>query len=341
MRVGLVPAAVGGTWLEEWGATFRRREASGTPSCSARPGPGPGSGAAHALYLNMPDNANYQPHANRGCHNLLACALRSFFCALLSSTVALREEALLTPEAELRQVRALVGGVVWSQGENDCVEVGRGAGGLRWLGRAAADTYGDRQAAFMQDLRWCLEGVALLVHQCTTGFPQPLACPQPLRVLPPAGSSASSCSWPPIVTVAVTATRPWMVYLREVRGQQLEAALRVPNLLTVDSLGCLLKTDCVHLTTAAALSLGYLLAAAMSVLLLPAATPAGLPVLSIAELASPHDQELHEQFTRARGRCEEVLERHYRAVTREERQLSKKKYPIFGTGLKPVNFVSV
>lgn len=385
--VGLVPTAVGATFLEEWAPIFRHRDIRGIPKCreslkssgpkSVTPAQVPAAtpeihGAqAQVLFLTVPENANYQPEANRGCHNLLACALRSFYGALLqaaavhvrSHNFSSRKHSLegetegerkLEKEGGVEAIRALVGGLVWSQGCNDSIDVPSSLQGtLRYLGQAASDTYGNRQAAFMSEVRWCLEGVVHLVHQqierknCTyagtntanthASTDTPLIPP-----LPPF----------PIVMVAVTGTRPWMVHLRAIRHEQLMASTRIPRLLTVDSLGSFLKTDCVHLTTAAALSLGHLLAVAMQHLLsAPSSTSnatttadsniaVGVPLLSIADIAPPHDLELYAAFCSARCRCEEVLNDYYNNMTREDRLKNKKKYPIFGTGLKPVNFVS-
>ena len=329
------------------------------------------------LFLMIPDNANYQPTANRGCYNLLSCALRSFYGALLQSAVHLHsrdhsrsekeqgqgqeqrqkqqlEEGLEGEQQEVSAIRALVGGLLWSQGCNDSINVPSSLQGvLRHLGQTAADTYEDRQETFMREIRWCLEGVILLVHRHVYGTRKR----EPTATVPACTSDASSSSSSrnsssstrlpiPIVMVAVTATRPWMVHLRAIQHQQLNAPSRIPRLLTVDSLGSFLKTDCVHLTTAAALSLGHLLATAMRRLLLhphsAAATHDELDKqLSIADMAPPHDLTLYAAFCDARCRCEEVLNDYYNNMTREDRLLNKKKYPIFGTDLKPVNFVSM
>lgn len=352
--VGLVPCAVGATYLEEWSPNFRHRNNKGLPKCD--------SGSTYTsnlvpplpLRLTIPDNANYQPRSNRGCHNLFSCSLRSFYIALLQATRSFPEiSGDATDSSEVEAIKALVGGVVWSQGCNDSIDVPESQRGvLKFLGKSAADSYEDRQAAFLRDMRWGLEGVVLLVHQQLqqrrrrrNPLFSPLA-PKACTLPPP------EHHWPPIVTVAVTATRPWMVHLSDIRRYQLSAATRVPNLLTVDSLGSFLKTDCVHLTTSAAMSLGQLLAGAMVHLMRPPhptespentsdiqkAQPPSL-VLSVSAMVPPSDSNLYAQFSTARSRCEEVLNDYYTRMTKEERRKNKKKYPIFDTGLKPVNFV--
>jgi hypothetical protein len=318
-----------------------------------------------ALCLVTPDNANYQPRANRGCYNLLSCALRSFYGALILSARSAANAPGDSAEHELARIRGLVGGVLWSQGENDSIDVPQAQRGvLRHIGNCAATTYEHRQEAFMHDLRWCLEGVVLIVHQNLSAartLPPPPPSPALSSALLPAeegggGASGGSC-WPPIVLVASTATRPWMVHLRDVRHAQLSAPARVHRLLVVDALGSFLKDDCVHLTAEAVLALGKLLADAMHRLLgggsasPPRVTQqqqeqqlqqeeAQLTTLSIADTASSHDLSLYASFCVARSRCEDVLNAHYSTLTREDRAQSRKKYPIFGTGLKPVNFVS-
>ena len=345
--VGLVPAAVGATCLEEWEPSFCSRDSSGIPKCTVEST----ADVKEAIFISTPDNANYQPHANRGCHNLLSCALRSFYSALLLSAKNIELGDLA--QDKVAKIRSLVGGLIWSQGENDTVNVPETSKGvLSHLGPSAADSYADRQAAFLQDFRWAFEGIVWLVYEQSKSQSWDTIPPPPNVTSTLAGEHVSDnfpktssrdwpSSWPAIVTVAITGTRPWMVHLRDVRHHQLAVASQLPNLITVDSLGGFLKTDCVHLTTAAALILGHLLASAMAHLLSINHAEQSYPFpLSIADVATRGDVQHYSLFCKARSRCEDILNDYYNSLTRDERQKNKKKYPIFGTGLKPVNFVS-
>ena len=335
--VGLVPAAVGATFLEEWAPNFRCRDSKGLPKCNKLCGE---PNNKNSIFMTVPDNAKYQPLSHKGCFNLLSCAMRSFYGALLKASLKLIGKQMVAEDI-LKAIRSQVGGLIWSQGCNDSISVPESLEGtLHYLGRTAADTYQDRQSAFMHFVRWCFEGIVALVHQhmismkfCESAVGECLE-EKKRKVL----------SWPPIVMVAVTGTRPWMVYLQDIRRQQLAAASQIPNLITVDSLGSFLKNDCVHITTAASLSLGYLLASAMAHLLHGGekAHPARQDQLNftVSRAATPQDLSLYRSFCRARSTCERALNNYYNNMTKNDRLKNKKKYPIFESGINPQNFVS-
>ncbi|CAM9722776.1 unnamed protein product, partial [Ectocarpus fasciculatus] len=71
---------------------------------------------------------------------------------------------------------------------------------------------------------------------------------------------AASADRIPVVTVAITSTRPMLTHIKTIRRYQLnQAQLDVPNLAVVDAQGAALSKDSIHLECKSYVLLGYLL----------------------------------------------------------------------------------
>lgn len=184
-------------------------------------------------YLITPANARYQP----GCINLLCCALKSVYNALLS-----RDDAYIA-------------GIVWYQGENDCT-----------LSNESAASYGNRLHRFLVNFNYNIQLITETIHSQRDMTSSILHIDEKL-----CQERASICI--PMALVAVTTTRP-LPNINTIRSQQLQFSQQFSNTVcatngltidysssvTIDAFGLLLAKDCIHLTALGAFSLGIAIA---------------------------------------------------------------------------------
>jgi hypothetical protein len=244
LQINLIPTAIGSTSLEEWA-----------------PGYLPGLGASSGLTFTTTPNANATYH--EGCPNILSCAMRSLFLALMSIQPASDSGGSSVATKKVR-----VHGILWYQGENDAT-----------LPPEKAGSYGERFSSFLQEVRWIVSVIESVVnflrryerehervgleimhgevsgaedHWGLDDFPEftSRTAPHPLV-------------HPPIVTTAITSTRPWLRELSSIRQQQLASANRANGIAVVDAFGLILKPDCIHLTGDSALIIGERMALEM------------------------------------------------------------------------------
>ena len=299
--VGLIPVSVGSTFLAEWTADYlpkskrmmpvlgghnayhvaTARSARSDISSSSTSQP---NGITSILdydvsvqgFVNAPPNAQWHPF---GCSNLMSCAMRTIYRALLSLPVShqnVQPSSQPHHDADARgngrewqqqRVHALpqLTGLLWYQGENDCS--GTSDDGDDESTTASAHSYGDRCAAVIGQFRLLATAVTELARMAR-GEAEVDATRNFLRNLIIAraegdtekdksdnadgdqGTAAlqgdqepSSVGTIPVVSVAVTTTRPWLVHLPTIRQQQLAMPTRVAHLSVVDAFGCTLQPD--------------------------------------------------------------------------------------------------
>lgn len=271
--------------------------------------------------LQPPANAKYQP----GCINILSCALRSFFLAVSSIHLSrcqthTRESLTQSHDADNsgNLLDDLEFGILWYQGENDAT-----------LSSDDVRSYGERFQAFLETLRSfmgilcdlaALDATSSAVPEEGAVAVTPAVEPEPIMSTSNAlegitnissvrdcgteelSSSVSTTDQElalalrfPIVTVAITSTRPRLAKapgeMATVRRQQLElgmpamaAALPQERVVVeemtmnpletmnplvldvVDAFGLALRADSIHITAQAAGELGVELADRMALL---------------------------------------------------------------------------
>lgn len=176
-----------------------------------------------------PPNACYSPHNV----NILGCALRSVYLSVLA----------LSPDERTRAGSA-IGGILWYQGCNDAAD----------SEHVAQTLYPKRFPRFMSFVR---EAVQVIVQAAV------LRCrpsDAPLCAYCDKDRLAASADRIPVVTVAITSTRPMLTHIKTIRRYQLnQAQLDVPNLAVVDAQGAALSKDSIHLECKSYVLLGYLL----------------------------------------------------------------------------------
>lgn len=188
--------------------------------------------------IKPPQNAKYCPSNV----NILGCALRSVHNAILAGC-----------SDDNQDPYELIGGILWYQGCNDAVD----------LEHVSRVMYPKRFPKLMEYIREALVVVANGAQKQlrSSGLTDDEALHRLLldkNVRFHAGISI------PIVTVAITSTRPMLRHIKEIRQYQLNYANKeVPNLAVVDALGAALSQDSIHLETKSYLILGHLLALQM------------------------------------------------------------------------------
>ena len=295
--------AVGSTFLAEWTADY-------LPKSKRMPVPG-GQDAKHAAtaastscsstaqsngtvpgfdydvsaqgFVIAPANAQYHHSSNShghqgGCSNLISCAMRSIYRALVSLPAShqnLHSSSQSRHDAHVRgngrggqHVHALtqLTGLLWYQGENDCSRTSVDGDGDDETCTASAESYGDRCKAVIEQFRLLATAVTALARMAR-GEADVDATRSSLRSLiitraegdtekdksddadghkgiaglddrgPPIAGTI------PVVSVAVTTTRPWLVHLPTIRRQQLAMPMKVDHLSVVDSFGYTLQPD--------------------------------------------------------------------------------------------------
>jgi hypothetical protein len=277
--IGLIPTAVGATFLEEWSPSFipivanpLTTSAISSSSISDGSGGGDNEDAHSSDYskgsgrlqqtpvcnefgrLCVPDNCKYA----KGCINLLSSALRTLYASLIS----------IPPQR--RAVR--FAGILWYQGENDAS-----------LAENEALTYGRRFDSFLNHLNRLLESLIRIVRlKRELNFWQITFSSGNSNNSSSGSSGGSSCGGDsedgagknivPLISVAITTTRRAQCVNRDaVRFQQLERKNTITsgNMLDfivdmVDSFGLPLQNDNVHINLSSILALGKKISAVYS-----------------------------------------------------------------------------
>ena len=188
---------------------------------------------------NNAEGGTLSPIYYPGCHNLFSCALRSAYLSLRSCG------------------GGSIRGILWYQGCTDASMEGE-----------LPHTYSRRFQSFVTCMRSMIQAVQRFVadelrHEKLVNFSLSATAPdnEPFN-LPDQHAEDDPPQLIPIVTVAVTSTRPWLS-LDLIRRQQLLASQEIPSLDVVDAFGSLLAADCIHLTTLSLLRLGIRMASSM------------------------------------------------------------------------------
>ena len=177
-----------------------------------------------------PSNACYHPHNI----NILGCALRSVYLSVL---------ALDQGETTHLDSEPAIGGILWYQGCNDAAD-----------SKYVAETlYSMRFPRLMAFVR---EAVQVIVEGAVSRWTEPT----PSSTCVDNGRLTSCAMHIPVVTVAITSTRPILKHIKAIRRYQLNQAQRdVPNLAVVDAQGAALSKDSIHLECESYIVLGCLL----------------------------------------------------------------------------------
>lgn len=239
--VGLIPTAVGATYLEEW----------------------------------LPDaktnSDDYSKMYFPNCPNLMSCALRSIFLAVMS----LQFKSHQNLANNKPNIRCMIKGILWYQGCNDTTHSDGNSpddnGGLSANIPKQVEHYDENVCKFLKHfqkniqkiLQYCSyllskdsEKSLIEFNNLVFGWERSDNTSGPLDIVIPHNPIF------PIVSVAITATRPWMKYLSVIRQKQFDtyALMQFMSYDMVDAFGGWLQSDCVHLQSISAHLIGILLA---------------------------------------------------------------------------------
>ena len=295
--VGLIPVSVGSTFLAEWTADYLPKSTQmpvqvgqnndfhvpSTLSVCTSSIPQPNDivmvldyDISDQGFVNVPTNAQYHHNNSHdhpgGCFNLISCAMRSIYRALVSlpaaphhhDTDAAADDVNNRGQQYVHALLPQLTGLLWYQGENDCSSTSNDNGDE--LSMASAETYGERCAVVIGQFRMLMTAVTMLARM-TRGEVDIDAVRGSLRELIITGTERDtrkdkcdnadadqgttslgdqgprSVGVIPVVSVAVTTTRPWLVHLSTIRQQQLAMPKKVAQLSVVDAFGCALQSD--------------------------------------------------------------------------------------------------
>lgn len=186
--------------------------------------------------LVPPNNAVYHMDGV----NILGCALRSAHETVTSSILYASESSL----SKVNMLDCTIGGILWYQGCNDAADTEY----------VATELYKTRFPKLMSYIRDAI--VVIIQGACrrmnSGNVSSTLVCADDtIRCY---GLSI------PIVSVAITSTRPMLKHIKHIRQYQInEAKMVVPNMAVVDAYGAALSKDSIHLECKAYIILGHII----------------------------------------------------------------------------------